>query len=401
MGTTADKLNAVLASKNAIRDAITEKIGEPAGDIMSAYAEKIRGIEEQKKYTTTLIDVSNTITDPATMVTLIDDSGAIQAIRDNSHRYLVKKTSDGEVTICQLDDNDSNYYADGTVADLTGSDGDVMMKLPTFWYKINSTKYTLWYGYEPYGEEWKKWDGNTLIGVYKANLLNNKLYSRSGVVPSGNMTHTEANGYASNRGNGYSLTKLGHHAIMASLFLFWYKNTNSQAICGSGISYSNTIVNGQTNNLGMEDTTPNNGVGHPVNFWGLENWWGERYEFIGNCELTSANTIKVTDDPISGTSNLAIPSESGYQKKFSFYGISNAIGASSTTGLCDGFLAGVAQNIMARGRNDRDLYDGIFYLDASRTKSYSHLVYGARITFTGNIKEINSSKDFKAITAVE
>ena len=45
MGTIADKLNATLASKNAIRDAITEKTGENAGEVMSSYAEKIMSIK--------------------------------------------------------------------------------------------------------------------------------------------------------------------------------------------------------------------------------------------------------------------------------------------------------------------------------------------------------------------
>ena len=44
MGTTAAKLNAVLASKNAIKAAISEKIGGDAGDVMSTYAEQILGI---------------------------------------------------------------------------------------------------------------------------------------------------------------------------------------------------------------------------------------------------------------------------------------------------------------------------------------------------------------------
>lgn len=44
MGTTADKLNAVLASKNAIKAAISEKTGGDAGDVMSTYAEQILGI---------------------------------------------------------------------------------------------------------------------------------------------------------------------------------------------------------------------------------------------------------------------------------------------------------------------------------------------------------------------
>lgn len=45
MGTTADKLALLKANKEAIRDAITEKIGEDAGEVMSTYAEKIMSIK--------------------------------------------------------------------------------------------------------------------------------------------------------------------------------------------------------------------------------------------------------------------------------------------------------------------------------------------------------------------
>ena len=42
---------------------------------------------------------------------------------------------DGEVTYYPLDDNNSNYYADGSPAKLDGSEGDLMMFEPFFWSK--------------------------------------------------------------------------------------------------------------------------------------------------------------------------------------------------------------------------------------------------------------------------
>lgn len=48
MGTITDKLQTVLNSKNAIRDALTEVTGEDAGDVMSTYADTIRNIEVVK-----------------------------------------------------------------------------------------------------------------------------------------------------------------------------------------------------------------------------------------------------------------------------------------------------------------------------------------------------------------
>lgn len=355
-------------------------------------------------YKVTTLSVNTSSTDPSTMVSIVEDTGAIDAIRANSHRYLGKKTAEGEVTICQLDDSNSNYYLDGSIADLTGNDGDVFMKLPVFWYKwVSYDKLTLWYGIEPYGSEWKKWKGNNLIGVYKATLQNNKLYSISGVSPSGGLTYNNAKSYISNRGTGYSLIKFGHHVLMSNLFLFLYKNTNSQSICGRGIPYSSSNLNGGTNILGMEDTNVNNGTDQPVNFWGLENWWGERYEFIDNCVLTADNYVGVSNDPFVEKGSHVTDVDSGFRESINLkYGLSYLdVGATSTTGLCDGFIAGVKDNVLARTRNDRSLQDGIFYLDASITPTQSHAVFGTRIAFIGNIVQKNNPTEFKNIISLE
>lgn len=79
-------------------------------------------------------------------------SGHVAKIDGKRHRVLTKKTGSGEVTICQLHDKNSNYFADAydvskaTAAVLTGAMGDVMMHEPHYWYKgvndyLNKAKY--------------------------------------------------------------------------------------------------------------------------------------------------------------------------------------------------------------------------------------------------------------------
>ena len=79
-------------------------------------------------------------------------SGHISLILSHRHRVLAKKTAEGEVTVCQLHDQNSNYFADAadvakaTPAKLTGEMGDVMMLEPHYWYKgvndlLNKAKY--------------------------------------------------------------------------------------------------------------------------------------------------------------------------------------------------------------------------------------------------------------------
>mgnify|MGYP003507011109 CR=1 FL=1 len=69
---------------------------------------------------------------------------------------------------------------------------------------------------------------------------------------------------------------------MGILFYAYYGNTNSQSICGSG-SNSSAKTTGYNDFLGMRDTSiPGGGNVYSINFWGLENWWGDLYEYIDN-----------------------------------------------------------------------------------------------------------------------
>lgn len=70
------------------------------------------------------------------------------------YRCLGKKSANGEVTICKLHDQNSNFFADAvslnlaTPAVLTGAEGDVWMYEPHYWYKgvndfLNKAKYRI------------------------------------------------------------------------------------------------------------------------------------------------------------------------------------------------------------------------------------------------------------------
>ena len=86
------------------------------------------------------ITIDQNIADPTTRVSGDIGGEHIQLIRNNSHRYLGKYTADGTMTVCQLDDEDSNYYSDGSSALLDGSQGDVFMKLPKFFYTVHERR---------------------------------------------------------------------------------------------------------------------------------------------------------------------------------------------------------------------------------------------------------------------
>lgn len=245
----------------------------------------------------------------------------IRAIRAMSHGYLGKYDSTHHrMQLCQLSDEDFNYYAAGGTADLTGTDGDVFMKLPEFWWKCekvtgSTSTWAISFCLSE-REGWKHWDGKFLFGVYEAystarltddtdfvdksddnyggTTFDNRsatLHSRSGIVSSGSICQAALRKQARNRGAGYCIVRWEQHTMMAMLFYAFYGRMDAQKVCGQGSSnYRKTT--GKTNALGMQDTNYGNGTGSctsstsndgtSIKFWGLENWWGNKYEWLDN-----------------------------------------------------------------------------------------------------------------------
>lgn len=77
-------------------------------------------------------------------------SGYIKEILSNRHRVLVKY-KDGKAKVCLLDDKNSNYYSGmQSQSKLDGTEGEVMMYEPHYWYKgvndyLNNRYYSCFY----------------------------------------------------------------------------------------------------------------------------------------------------------------------------------------------------------------------------------------------------------------
>lgn len=361
-----------------------------------------------------LIIIDQTITDPATMISGAINSSVIQQIRNGSHRYLGKYTADGQMTLCQLSDADSTKYADGTDAVLTGEEGDVFMKMPDFWYRgleIDTDVWGIWFqlGSISPGDGWIKWDTNALIGVYEAYKEGEKLYSRSGVVSSGNTTRPNFKVYARNRGNGFQLVDWQMHCVMAILFYAQYGHTNSQEKIGAGTN-SYTKQCGQTNANGMNDTKGTipvsglndagaDGNAQSINFWGLENWWGNKGEFMDNVSYGNHYWEVTEPDGTVRKQRLA-----GYQfiTKMLFGDqcdlLPTECKGSGTTGFCD--MSGTSEGYGNVYRSDTSAYEsgGIGTLSIAIISSNNNLC--TRLAFRGQCVEAESVATFKSMTAI-
>lgn len=363
----------------------------------------------QKKVDIIVIDQTNN--NPFTRVSGDINGKIIQWIRANSHRVLAKRTADGVVTYCRLDDSDSTKYYDGTTAALDGSEGDVFMKMPEFYYKgTEGDIVRLYFAKNKLDDEYVRWDPNILIGVYEAYNGSSKMYSRSGVASKGRVSQSKWKTYAAARGAGYQLVDWQMHCVMGCLYYAQYGNTNCQYSIGTGTDAYDKAT-GQTDSLGMTDTVAGgNGDSQSINFWGLENWWGNKLEWIHDYNNPAYSLSAKVNDPVNGdTRDLPVFDYIGYYpKKMKFGRYLDLIArsddpknGSSTIGYCDyqwwpGSRSSYPRVVRrSGGRSNAD--GGVAYANAESSYSATGVNAGSRLAFRGSLVEADSVSAFKAI----
>ena len=357
------------------------------------------------------ITIDQTNDDPATRVSGDINDSIIQYIRNNSHRVLAKKTADGVLTYCQLNDADSTKYYDGTAAALDGTEGDVFLKLPEFYYKgTEGNKVQITFSTKQVNGEYVRWDPNTLIGVYEAYNGNSKMYSRSGVTSTGGVSQSTWKTYAAARGTGYQLVDWQMHCVMGCLYYAMYGNTDCKSSIGKGTD-SDAKSTGQTDSLGMTDTVAGgNGDSQSINFWGLENWWGNKYEWIHDYDKPADSLISTVNDPVNGgTRQIHTFSYTGYPKKMKFGRYLDLIvtpddpkNGSDTVGYCDyQWWSGSTKSFprVLRRSGDKSYKDGGVACSSAGSKASDAYSYdGSRLAFRGSLIEETDVAAFKAIT---
>lgn len=196
-----------------------------------------------------------------------------------------------------MNDSNSNQYHDGTSADLTGAEGDVMVYFPEFWYlgENTSTGWTIYIS-ETEVDGWIHVNPS-LVGAYfyTEEPLRDEAYLRSisGVAKCTDNDTNLLRRYASNRGTGFHIMDYQQHCIIAWMFMLRYKTRNSISILGN--SQGSTVTSGSTNSLGMTDTTPSKPSSTKVNFLGIEGIYDNDNEVIEGIHLHYNDGLIVYD----------------------------------------------------------------------------------------------------------
>lgn len=341
--------------------------------------------------------------------------------------------SDAGVVNAYLLGQDSRYLQNGNVADLTGTSGQVMVETPKYWYRYSKvgTKHT-WDisltpidGFSVHPAFLK--DGVEVdyryAGAYEGVNVGGKLSSISGSYPTANQTRAAFRAQAAARGLGWRQADWYlHHAIQVLMLVEFGTFKLQEAIGAGRVSLSGGAwtggsyigMTGKSNYLGnasghqsVGGAVTGAGQGDFVSYRGIENFWGNVWEFRDG--LTVDATANDTTTPISfwatnnrvdfadtGSTNMVLVAQNtnvgaanaGYisaldEASYGFLG--KAVAGSSSTKVPDSYYQYSANGSGWRapwvgGRADDGLSAGPFGLYVY-TSSSANVAVGSRAGF--------------------
>ena len=357
---------------------------------------------EYEKIVDASIVFDKSVSDPSNITGDVN-SGVIAMILAKFRRCLCKKTADGEVTIAYLRNDNSNYYEDGTAAVLDGTEGDVMVDFPEFYYKweqVDSNKFRYRFAFYDVDGTFKHVP-RSLVGAYKAYMTDNKLYSRSGVAPTVSKSSNDFDSYATARGTGYQRIDFQQHCVIAFMLYAKYGNRNLQAVLGKGgASYSPLTNTGTTNAIGNADTV-NVTIGY-VNGLGLEGVFGGIYEWVKGVSIN--NRVWTITDPDGTQRTVNAHTADGWITNIEaengpfFDMVPTGVGGSETTHYSDYYWQSSGSSlVLARSFSDSYANGGVAYALASSGASYTYSDIGSRLAFRGVVREAQSVSAFKSL----
>ena len=322
----------------------------------------------------------------------------------NTQRVTISHTkmrrcvlNDAGQVVYYLNSANSALKADGTLANLSGADGQVMVEIPQVFIKYSNVANThSWSisdvplpGYELHPAHIV--DGNTVnyryIGAYDACVANTisglyqsglnydnnvtaglswnvnayKLSSVSGIYPAVGLNRADSRSMAANRGNRWRQLDFHLLSLIQLLYLIEYGSFNSQSKISNGnVGCSYTASSGSQTDSPHSISGKSNTIGNAsggvystardtawVSYRGIENFWGNCWTWIDGINFNSAlvyvntNNSRSTYADDTSTNYSLIGSKGtadGYPRRILGYKagfIPVAIGGSSSTYLCD------------------------------------------------------------------
>lgn len=354
---------------------------------------------------------------------------------------------------CVVDDDGVEQYrllasdhtkkdtSDNVNANIDGSDGQVMIRVPEHWWKQEyvSGKHRFWVS--PYPVKGFHHFTGGYIGKYPATLYDDSasayidgdgnggadtaddvLASISGKLPWSNETRDEFRTLAENRGTGWHQLDNRIYSAVVRLMVIEFATLNMQeAISGGNTKFAawdfatDIAATGKSNSDGETSNgqaTTNGNSGDYVSYRGIEDIFGNLWQFVDginvyNVEADTASYLYLcssyanyADDTVTNYVNCGeLPQSDNYGANLlqiinDIGGLFPAsVGGSSTTKLTDYFstyydnLSGGYGTdwrvVLVGGAACHGARAGVFCVDADSGSSSGASLLGARLCFTG------------------
>lgn len=361
-----------------------------------------------EKIYTIRIDQSNS--NPLTCCTYADDAVGMtkgSSEWDDIFGYKPCIMRDGVVQ-GYLNPNDFTKYTSGSTAPITDTNYDVMIEFPrmgldistdnnkVITIKLTDAKNDSNFQYLAHKR------GNVqkdyfYLGAYSATGSSSKLGSNSGFAPLVNTSITDFINYAHNRGSGYEIMAFYQWTYVQALYVMKYGNLNSQAALGKGFiggSASSARTTGATNARGMCYGNPNSGDDR-MKLFGLEDLWGNVYQFISGLYSNSNRNLLTTTDNFSvdtsasaweyNVSSDVTSNIEGFMKESQ--GANNGgfvlkvANGSSTTYYSDYALLHASSFPFVGGHWNGSDFAGVFYCSVINSRYTSYAYLGSRLMY--------------------
>ena len=346
----------------------------------------------------------------------------------------VNLSDDGEI-LARFGDND---YRDD------GSNGQVMVRIPKFYYRAEHGPRTHGYyispnrlsGYKVSRAHLRngKVVDEVFVGAYEgcaydvsagAYLLNDEagvdfdadmLSSIAGAKPmsgaNNNLNIANARRLANNRGPGWGLLDFHTVSMIQMLLLVEYATFNSQLVIGAGItnitddgSTNMGMPTGQTADLGNASGSATGNIhpvtGQPANsvsYRGIENLWGNIWQFVDGINIRD-HRVWIADHgfqsdlfgPPYEDSGYTLPNANGYVRDIRAGNpdldhafLPSELGGSASSGLCDYYYQSSGNRIALLGGGwDDGSRAGAWYWSVHGSAASVHRTFGARLLYVG------------------
>lgn len=306
--------------------------------------------------------------------------------------------------------NPDNFaqFEDGSAADISsGAAGDVMIEIPKFYYKFERVgKYlevkisnVYMEGFTDYAFSYKgEVKDKFYIGAYLGYRdSGGKLRSLTGKTVTSNITIGAARTAAQANGAGYEQLSFNKLTALQALYVIMFKNLNSQAALGQGYTNASAFRDtGATNTKGMTyGTTGNSTANDTVKFLGIEDFWGNLYQWIDGY-VSGNGVVLIGDGNFNDTgSGYESHARSGQQFNYPQYikdveaGNITAFtpktgGGSETTYFSDyGYMMNSVYLPFFGGDRSYGANAGAFYFSCGGSASGAGSNFGARLCFCG------------------